>query len=213
MQSQKWVVKVNRQALLCILFLVVIILLVGANTNNPDLHNYIYNYSRRTTVVEGSFVFSFIKNPFEVFRLCLYAIGYIILGVSLKRLIGNRPIVYLFYAIALMMIDSTQTNNFMGMSLFFLGVSFLIIDDSCWKYILCVVLASGFQIAFWFYIPFVFIYSQIARKELLKPYLIVIAFVIFVSAVADVSGLASIIQRVLTAIGLDTYQSFIQART
>ena len=137
MQNRRWVVKVNRQAIICFFLLLLLTLLVGANTNNPDLHNYIYNYSRRTTVVEGSFAFSFVNNlfyrngiTFQVFRLCLYAIGYIILGIAAKRLVGDKPILYIFYAIAFMMIDGTQTYNFMGMCLLLLGVSFLIVENT-----------------------------------------------------------------------------------
>ena len=220
MQNRRWVVKVNRQAIICFFLLLLLTLLVGANTNNPDLHNYIYNYSRKTTVVEGSFVFLFVNNlfyrngiTFQVFRLCLYAIGYIILGIAAKRLVGDKPILYIFYAIAFMMIDGTQTYNFMGMCLFLLGVSYLIVDDSRWKYVLCVVLASGFHIVFLFYLPFIFIYRRTDRKQLLKLYLIVLGVVIFISTVAGVSVLATVIQRILSATGLDTYQSFIQSRT
>ena len=220
MQRRSLIVKVNRDAILCFLILLLITLLVGANSNNPDLHNYIYNYSRRTTVLEGSFAFSFVNNlfyrngiTFQIFRLFLYAFGYIVLGFALRKLIGNKPIIYIFYAIAFMMIDCTQTYNFVGMCLFMLGVSYLIVDDSRWKFILCVVLASGFHVVFLFYLPFIFIYSRTDRKQLLKLYLIVLGIVIFISLFAGVSGLATVIQRLLSATGLDTYQSFIQTRT
>lgn len=220
MRDRRLVLKVNRWAIYSFFCLTFLIILVGANTSNPDLHNYIYNYSRRTTVVEGSFVFSFINNlfyhggiTFQVFRLFLYALGYIVLHQANKRLTGGNPLVYVFYAIAFMMIDGTQTYNFMGMVVFLLGVSFLITDDSRIKYIICIIIASGFHVVFLFYLPFIFIYSKTDRKQLLKLYLIVLGIVVLISIVAGVSGLASIIQRVLSIAGLDTYQSFIQART
>lgn len=220
MYNNRLTVKLSKAKIGNFLLFVLIVLLVGANSQNPDLHNYIYNYSRRTTVVEGSFAFSFINNlfynngiSFEVFRLVIYLVGYLILAYANRKLTANHPFVYLAYAISFMMIDSTQTYNFLGMCLFYLGIAYLICDDNKWKYVLCIVLASGFHVVFLFYLPFIFIYSKTDRKQLLKVYLIVLGIVVAISIVAGVSGLATIIQRVLTVTGLDTYQNFIQART
>ena len=114
-----------------------------------------------------------------------------------------------------MMIDATQTYNFVGMSLLLVGLSHLITAESHnrIKYVIAILLASGFHVVFLFYIPFIFIYRRTDSKQLLKVYVFTTAIVFLFSTVASVSGLAGIIQRILTATGFSTYQSYFGART
>lgn len=220
MGNRLLVIKFNKQKFWCTLLVLLIAMWAGANTSNPDLHNYVYHYYRTASAAELSVAYYFIKNiclrigfSFELFRLLLYFCGAVIIAIANAKLTDGNPITFVFYAICFMMIDSTQTNNFIGFAILYLGVSYLITEDSRLKYIICVLIASGFHIIFLFYIPFVFLYRRTDKKQLLKVYLLVLAIVVLLSTVAGVSGLAGIIQRIITLAGLENYQSYLEART
>ena len=195
---------------------------MGGNTQNPDIINYIRGYNTTGYVVEWNYLYSLLKNysvkagvSFEVFRLFLYLVGLLNIRYACKKIGASSAITYILYGIALMMIDATQTYNFMGMSLLLVGVAHLITDESHnrTKYVIAILLASGFHVVFLFYIPFIFIYRKTDSKQLFKLYILTVAIVFLLSTVASVSGLAGIIQRVLTITGLNTYQSYLGART
>lgn len=214
--------KVNTKDILPFILLIVLIVLMGGNSQNPDIINYIRGYNTTGFVVEGSYLYTLLKNlfvragvSFEVFRLILYMVGLFNIRYASKKMGTNTPITYIVYGIALMMIDATQTYNFFGMSLMLVGVAHLIMDESHnrTKYIIAILLASGFHIVFLFYIPFIFIYRRTDSKQLLKVYIFTTLIVFLLSSVASVSGLAGIMQRVLTVTGLNTYQSYLSART
>lgn len=216
------ILKVNKKDILPFVLLIVMIVLMGGNSQNPDIINYIKGYNTTGYVVEGSYLYTLLKNlfvraniSFEAFRLVLYIVGMFNIRYACKKMGAHTAITYICYGIALMMIDATQTYNFFGMSLLLVGVAHLITDESHnrIKYIIAILLASGFHIVFLFYIPFVFVYRRTDSKQLLKVYIFTTLIVFLLSTVASVSGLAEIIQRVLTVTGLNTYQSYLSART
>ena len=214
--------KVKTNGILPFVLLVVLIILMGGNSQNPDIINYIWGYAATGNVVDGSYLYTLLKDlfvraglSFEVFRLFLYTVGLFNIHYALKKMGANKPIIYLCYGIALMMIDATQTYNFFGMSLLLVGVAHLITDKSYnrTKYVIVILLASGFHMVFLFYLPFIFIYRKTDSKQLRNIYIFTTAIVFLLSTVASVSGLAGIIQRLLVAIGLSGYQSYFGART
>lgn len=214
--------RVNTKDIVSFVFLVVLIILMGGNSQNPDIRNYIWGYTQTGYVVEGSYLYTLLKNlfvrmgfSFEVFRLFLYTVGLLNIRYACKKLGANTAITYICYGIALMMIDATQTYNFIGMSLLLVGTSYLISDESFnrTKFVIAILLASGFHMVFLFYIPFIFIYRRTDSKQLLKVYVFTTVIVFLLSTVANVSGLAGIIQRVLNFTGLNAYQSYLGART
>lgn len=214
--------KVNTKDILPFALLIALIILMGGNTQNPDIRNYIWSYNTTGSVIEGSFIYTLLKDlfvrvgfSFEIYRLFLYIVGLFNIHYACKRLGASTAVTYICYGIALMMIDSTQTYNFFGMSLLLVGVAHLIRDDSHnrIKFVIAILLATGFHMVFLFYIPFIFIYRRTVSKQLLKVYIFTTAIVFLFSTVASVSGLAGIIQRVLTIVGLNSYQSYLSART
>ena len=214
--------RVNTKEIIPFLMLIALIVLMGGNSQNPDIKNYIFGYRITSYVAEGSYLYTLLKDlfvkkgvSFEVFRLVLYIVGLFNIRYACKKMGANTPISYVCYGIALMMIDATQTYNFFGMSLLLVGVAHLIKDESHnrTKYVIAILLATGFHMAFLFYIPFILIYRRTDSKQLLKIYIFTTGIVFLLSTVASVSGFAGIIQRVLSAIGLSSYQSYLSART
>ena len=214
--------KISTRDILPFVLLIALIVLMGGNSQNPDINNYIKGFYTTGYVVEGGYLYTLLKDvfaraniSFEVFRLILYIVGLINIRYACKKMGAHTAITYICYGIALMMIDATQTYNFFGMSLLLVGVAHLITDESHnrIKYIIAILLASGFHIVFLFYIPFIFIYRRTDSKQLLKVYIFTTLIVFLLSTVASVSGLAGIIQRVLTVTGLNIYQSYLSART
>lgn len=214
--------KIKAKDIFPFVLLIGLIILMGGNSQNPDINNYIRGFNTTGYVVEGSYLYTLLKDlfvragiSFEVFRLVLYIIGLFNIRYACKKMGANTAIVYICYGIALMMIDATQTYNFFGMSLLLVGVAHLITDESHnrKKYVIAILLASGFHMVFLFYLPFVFIYRRTDSKQLLKVYIFTTVIVFLLSTVASVSGLAGIIQRVLNLAGLNSYQSYLNART
>ena len=203
-------------------FVIVLIVLMGGSSQNPDIENYISGYKTIGYIAEGSYLYTLVKDvfvrigvSFEVFRIIIYSIGMLNIRYTCKKLGANAFLTYFCYAISLMMIDATQTYNFLGMSILLLGVAHLITDTSLnrTKYIIAVLLASGFHMAFFFYIPFIFIYRRTDNKQLLKIYTVTTAIVFLLSTVVSVTSLAGIIQKVLALTGLGSYQTYLTART
>ena len=214
--------KVRTKEILPFVILIALIILMGGNTRNPDIVNYIWSYNTTGYDVEGSYLYTLINDlfvrlglSFEMFRLALYAVGLFNIRYACKKMGASSVIIYTCYGIALMMIDATQTYNFFGMSLLLVGVAHLITDESYnrTKYVIAILLASGFHMVFLFYIPFIFIYRRTDNKQLLKVYIFTTVIIFLLSTVAGVSGLAGIIQRILTLTGLNAYQSYLSART
>ena len=214
--------KVSTKEILPFVILIALIILMGGNTQNPDIGNYIWSYKITGSVIEESVIYTLLKDvfvhagfSFEIYRLFLYTVGLFNIRYACKKMGASTVVTYICYGIALMMIDATQTYNFFGMSLLLVGVAHLIKDKSRnrTKYVIAILLASGFHMVFLFYIPFIFIYRKTDSKQLLKVYIFTTAIVFLFSTVASVSGLAGEIQRVLTIVGLNSYQSYLSART
>ena len=213
--------QIELSSLISVLILVCIIVLTGGNGQNPDLRNYIENY-QNVAVIKESIIYTILVRvctlrgiSYRWFRMMIYALGYCTLWKASKRFGCNRVIFYLSYAISLMMIDSTQTYNFMGMVFLFNAVSHLVYDEKRNRtvYVFWVLIAAGFHIVFLFYIPFVFIYQINDRNLLLKVFKTVIFIMVVLSTVVSVSGLTSVLKGVLSIAGMDDYQSYLLSRT
>ena len=215
-------VTISRRQLLNFIVLLMFILLAGGNTVNPDIANYKYGYKLMNTISEGSWLYYYIRNffvgagiSFEYFRLFLYAMGFCVLSIANKKLTNGSTLTYIFYGISLLLIDSTQTYNFVGLCFLYLAVACLITGVKTGRllFVLFLVVASGFHIVFLFYIPFVFIYSRTDTKQLTKLYMWVMVIVLLVSTVVSLTGLASLMTRVLDFAGLNSYQGYFASRT
>lgn len=220
--SRQLTLRVNAKDILPFVLIIVLAVLMGGNSQNPDIKNYIYGYRTVGYVIDGSYLYTLLKDlfvragaSFELYRLVLYIFGILNIHYACKKLGASSAITYICYGIALMMIDATQTYNFLGMSLLLVGVAHLITDSSYnrTKYVIAVLLASGFHMVFLFYIPFIFIYRRTDSKQLLKVYAFTTLIVFLLSTVVSVTGLSGMIQRILAVVGMDSYQSYLSART
>lgn len=215
-------VTITKRQLLNFFVLLLFIILAGGNTANPDIGNYKYGYRLMNTISEGSWFYYYLRNlfvgagiSFEYFRLFLYAMGFCVLSIANKKLTNGSTFTYIFYGISLLLIDSTQTYNFVGLCFLYLAVAYLIsgVKRSRLLFVLLLVVASGFHIVFLFYIPFVFFYNRTDTKQLTKLYIWVMAIVLLVSTVVSLTGLASLMTRVFDFTGLSSYQGYLVSRT
>lgn len=206
--------------LFCLVFLVALIVLAGGNTQNPDLWNYERVYSTLSELNVEGFTYYFISNlfikfgiQFPIFRLILYTVGLVVLHSINKKLTRKSSLFYVLYFVSLVMIDTTQTFNFLGMIFLILGIVELIIDDkNCNKnFLICMIIAVGFHFVFILYIPFAYFY-KVSDKKLMMKIMGCFIFLAFIfSVVSDVTGLTILISKVLnqfdTITSLDVYLS------
>lgn len=222
--KESWILRISYSSLLVLPIWLLIWVLMGGNSENPDIKNYIYDYSvltkewirngevgyQRLKILAHSVGFSY-----QYFRLFLYALGLIFLRKGLKQFNTDRPMVYLCYAIALMIIDTTQTYNFVGMSLLVLATSYLTSDSafSRIKFAICVLLATTFHKAFLFYLPIVFFYNQKLDNRRIKRYFYIffIFFIISLLPVSDFMG--RYLTQLLSVLKLTEYSSYLESRT
>ena len=193
----------TRSDLLCLLMIVLFVVLAGGNTVNPDIKNYelVYKYGTSYFSSQGAWLYSWLQNvfiqlgaSFRIFRLFVYFMGFVVLNSANKRLTDGSPFFWVFYAVALLLMDSTQTYNYMGMCFLVLGIALLIKAEkgNRFLFVVCLVIASGFHAIFVLYIPFVFIYSITDSKQLTKLYCAVMIVVLKFVRIGLVSGLSDI---------------------
>lgn len=208
--------------LLSITLLILFVIMSGANTENPDYFNYSYSYGVATLATNESwlyyalvFMFKNAGMPYQTFRIFLYALGLIVIYIANKKLTQNYPFFYFLYFISLIMIDTTQTFNFLAMSFFTLGISYLLTSNKFkrLKYIICILIAMGFHFFSILYLPFVFFYKIIDKKVLFKLFAIIITVIVFLSTIINVTGLIPLIRNVLDYFDLSSYLDYLNSRT
>ncbi|MDY2594655.1 MAG: EpsG family protein [Oliverpabstia sp.] len=209
--------------LFCLFFLVLLIVLSGGNTQNPDLWNYERAYSTVKELSVEGFIYYFLSNQFlklgiqfPIFRLCLYAGGLIILHSINKKLTQKAPLFYVLYFASLVMIDTTQTFNFLGMIFLLLGIASLSLDkkNGTKKFLICTVVAVGFHFVFILYLPFAYFYRVSDRKLMMKIMGVFISIAFTFSIVSDVTGLTILISKVLNQFDrITTLDVYLSSRT
>lgn len=207
-------------SLLCLLLFIV---LVGGNSDNPDIKNYINNYYNSGSVEEGAFLYFILVHIFQLagvsyygFRLAIYSLGYFVLYKAMLKFTQKPLFLLICYALSLLLMDSTQTYNFLGMCFLLLGFAFLQPDEGKnneTKYIICVLLACGCHIVFIVFIPFV-IFSKITQKKvLLQIGIILILLYCFLSLIISQSALVSMLSSMLDLLGLSFYLEYTGSHT
>lgn len=218
----RFVIRIDKKKVLVFVLLVCLVVLAGGNTLNPDIYNYSYNYQTSSAISEGCWLYFILNRVFlhfgasyRTFRVFLYLLGFTAIHVANKKLTDDSPLFYVCYIIALVMIDTTQTYNFVGLCFMLLGIAYLIKANRYNKtlYIVCLIIASGFHIAYLFYLPFIFFYRRSVNKQLIKLYIVIAFFVVVLSTVMSVSGLARLGLRILSFLNLESYQSYLNSRT
>lgn len=177
-----------------------LIIVIAANTNNPDF--YIYerwyetnNYATNDLIYHiVSAGLNNIGVPYGLFRLIYSVTGLLLIHSTLKRVYGDSVYFYLLYLLYPFMMDVVQARNFIAMSIFISAVPFIISKNKLgWlKYLLIMLLASGFQILFLLFLPLAFV-MKIKQYKLLRYALIASAIVLTTMSLAFTSSLDGLI--------------------
>lgn len=156
-------------------WIVLFVIVMGLNTDNPDYINYSIAYERRSTfALDFQYLWALISYlgnvlglSYQQFVLCCSAFGYLVFTralVVLEQRIGfSLPFFCLLYGFYPFLLDVVQIRNFLAMSFFFLTFTYLLSDKQQIKASVCLLCAAGFHSAAWLYLPVLFLPSIIRR--------------------------------------------------
>ncbi len=162
------------------MLIIVIAIMMGGNTANPDIYVYKYTYIHGRNSVEVLYTWiielsKMIGLSFEEFRLEIYCVSIVLIFYAAAKHMRNVIPFIILYFIFPMMFDSVQTRNFMAMAIMLNAIPLLVNRDRphIIKYIILTVLAAGFQLASLFYMVFLLI-PIIQKSKNIRRFTIVI---------------------------------------
>lgn len=201
--------------------LVLFSILAGCNTLNPDIANYIRMFES-PNFAEGAYtdfvITIFAKSlgfSFAYFRLFQYVLGYCVLFNAIHRICTKRTFVLCNYFIILIMMDSTQTLNFLGMCFFFLALSFICQQRkySVIKYYICIIIAGGFHLIFFFYSLFPIFLYFCKRKVGRELFLLCACIFACLSIFLNQSLLQHVFLSFLDFLDMEFYSDYLMSQT
>lgn len=158
----------SKHGLSAIVLIILIFLLLAGNYENADTYNYEVEYNENLseygivfTGYWGYYLLTVLGKALSInyfhFRFIVYGMGLFILFMAFNRLNINQYASLLLYMLFPMIIDSTQTKNFVAMALITLAITFLIsgkIRDKI-VFLALIILAGGFHPICYVYFPLV----------------------------------------------------------
>lgn len=149
--------------IIVMLFIILLWILMGANTQNPDINVYKMGYEN---ISYGSFepgyillerIFIFLNFEYEAFRMFLSLVGILLIHNTVKSLIKNQSAFYLLYAVYPFMLDVVQMRNFISMAILIYAIPYLLSENQIGplKYVVLVLIAGSIQIIAIVYLPLV----------------------------------------------------------
>jgi len=176
------------------LFLLIALLgvLMGAGTQDPDIHNYIIYYYHTWGIVSPdigyryfSLIFWKLGFDYQTFRLISSFLGILLIHQTVRKLTDNHVFFYLLYFMYPFMLDVVQVRNFFAMAIFIYAIPYLISEElkDKVKYVLLILIAASFQAIAVIYLPFVAI-SYIRKNTLWR---IILFFMIAVGILAGIN--------------------------
>ncbi|WP_404455288.1 EpsG family protein [Oceanobacillus kapialis] len=162
-----------------VIFILLLCILMGANTVNPDIYAYILAYDPTREGTDYGYMllvklFNVLGFEYTTFRMITSILGILLIHQTVKKLINNPSPFYLLYFMYPFFIDIVQVRNFLVMAIFVYSIPFLLnnkrIDDA--KYICLILIASSFQLTAIVYLPIVFL-KRIKKNVFTKITLIV----------------------------------------
>lgn len=144
----------QKGAFVIFILLVVAAVLLGGNTSNPDYapYQYTYIYGRKNSI---EILYSawiefgkFLGFDFQVFRLVTYCLALLLQYIAVSRLAVKSLPFWVLYFVFPMMLDGTQTRNYLAMVIILNAITVLIDRKRGFnlKFCLLVVIACGFQL-------------------------------------------------------------------
>lgn len=197
-----------------ILLLLLIILMMGGTYGNADWQAYKIRYQESAS---GNFItnpqwaqslFGYLCNllglNYDQYRLVYVAVGVLLIYRVFKRYTDSAFLPLIFYMISPMIIDATQLKNFMMMAILANALPCLVDGSlkSKIKYILLVVLAAGFQITGFAYLPLVIFCDTGCRTKYRA--LSVLPIIVLDVLLARKSVVAQFYSTILTFLNSDT---------
>ncbi|MBQ6960128.1 MAG: EpsG family protein [Clostridia bacterium] len=172
----------SKHGLSAIVLIILIFLLLAGNYENADTYNYEVEYNENLseygivfTGYWGYYLLTVLGKALSInyfhFRFIVYGIGLFILFMAFNRLNINQYASLLLYMLFPMIIDSTQTKNFVAMALITLAITFLIsgkIRDKI-VFLALIILAGGFHPICYVYFPLVVCDSKKVQVRFVLP--------------------------------------------
>lgn len=166
--------KKNRYRLPITLVVIILWLIMGANTKNPDFYTYSINYvpNRIGSDVGYSLlikIFSSIGFSYSTFRMIISFMGIFLISRTINKLVINKSAFYLLYLLYPFIIDVVQIRNFLVMSILIYSIPYLLTESKTdrIKFGVFILIASTLQLTAIFYLPILFI-EKIRKNNLLK---------------------------------------------
>lgn len=182
--------------LLTIIFLWI---LMGANTQNPDIYAYqVSYYSGELDSLEIGYwlletIFNNLGFTYQTFRMVICGVGILLMHNTINKITDKKSIFYMLYFIYPFFLDIVQIKNFLAMAIFIYSIRYLKDNNKydALKYIVCILIASLIQITALIYLPIVFIINK--RKTVIFKFLFIesVTIVMFVCVNNDLLSLIS----------------------
>jgi hypothetical protein len=169
--------------------ILLLVVLMGANTQNPDICAYQFNYeNNRTDSFEIGYLllvklFKIFGFEYNTFRIILSAIGILLIDQTVNKLLKNKSPFYLLYFIYPFFMDVVQVKNFLAMALFIFSVPYLISGKKIdiLKYVMLIISASLIHVTAISYLPLIFFIKK--QKTILFKVMFIEA-IIFLSIIS-----------------------------
>lgn len=150
--------------ILSYIILIYLMVLMGANTQNPDTYIYetsIYKSGTLFTKDIGFGILVLIFNKlglsYYTFKMIISCIGIILIHKTVRvYLTKNVNVFYFLYVCYPFFMDIVQVRNFLAMAIFIYSTRWLTIEKNNWKYIFGMVIAISIQKTALAYLPLCF---------------------------------------------------------
>ncbi|MED4447568.1 MAG: EpsG family protein [Bacillota bacterium] len=167
------------------MFILLLCILMGANTVNPDIYAYTIAYDPNRQGSDYGYMllvkfFNLLGFEYAGFRMITSIFGILLIHQTVKKFIKNHSPFYLLYFIYPFFIDIVQVRNFLVMAIFIFSIPFLLSNKKIdmIKYIVLMLLASTIQLTGLVYLPIVFLVRL--RKSAFIRLILVITIILLV---------------------------------
>lgn len=154
----------KKSKVLLFLMLFILVILMGANTENPDIYAYQLNYAKEDldSLEIGYWAIKrlciYLGFDYKGFRVITSVLGFSLINHTVKKIINDQSLFYLAYFIYPFLLDVVQVRNFLAMALLIYAVPFLLnihrFDNL--RFIIFVLLAASMQTSAIVYLPIIF---------------------------------------------------------
>jgi hypothetical protein len=185
--------------------IILLIILFGGNTLNPDYQSYIMNYMWATgdtsvwNVKFSEVGYTLLVNLFaktglsyNIFLFFIATIGIILINKTVKLYISNTNAFYIFYAFYPFLLDIVQIRNFIILSILVYSIRYLTenIKYGKSKFVILIFIASLFQMTALVYLPLVLIKNK--KQRYLIRIMVIFSIVFSLISIIDSSIITSL---------------------